>query len=98
MYFDIGLQFGFRTEAKSPEEIKQVANKHGVTFTIMSKVDVNGRNSTPIYRHLKSREGCGGDITWSFHSRCEFAPCAGLAVIVSNLGPSNPLLRPLFPP
>ncbi len=41
---------------------------HGVTFTITTKVDVNGRNSHPVFRFLKSRTGglLGSAIKWNF--------------------------------
>ena len=64
-------QFGFRTEVKSPEEIKKVISRFGAKFTVMNMVDVNGKNSAPVYRYLKARPGCAGDITWNFHTKCK---------------------------
>jgi glutathione peroxidase len=43
--------------------------RYGVTFPMFAKVDVNGRNAHPLYRHLKSaRKGVLGrkTIAWNF--------------------------------
>jgi len=43
------------------------ANKYGAKFQIMSKIDVNGTNTAPIYQFLK--KSFPGDITWNFSSK-----------------------------
>lgn len=57
-------------EPGDAKEIKEHCLLHyGVTFPMMSKIDVNGENTTPLYRYLKSQIDNGnknGDIQWNF--------------------------------
>ena len=41
---------------------------YGVTFPMFAKIDVNGENAHPIYKHLKSELGglFGSKIKWNF--------------------------------
>lgn len=42
---------------------------HGVTFQLMEKIDVNGRNTNPLYKYLKSKLKSGlfsSRIKWNF--------------------------------
>ncbi|MDB4088702.1 glutathione peroxidase [Flavobacteriales bacterium] len=42
---------------------------HGVTFQLMEKIDVNGKNAHPIYKYLKSKLRSGifsSRIKWNF--------------------------------
>lgn len=41
---------------------------YGVTFEIMDKVDVNGPNTTPLFKQLKEQQGgiLGSKIKWNF--------------------------------
>jgi len=60
-------QFGGQ-EPGTNEEIKaHVEEKYGITFDMMSKIDVNGSNQHPIYNWLIHSEA-GGDrrIQWNF--------------------------------
>jgi glutathione peroxidase len=46
-------------------EIKEFCEtNYGVTFTIASKIDVNGENAHPLYKHLTDSKGA--DIEWNF--------------------------------
>eukprot|EP01026_Neomeris_dumetosa_P037475 TRINITY_DN3035_c1_g1_i3.p2 TRINITY_DN3035_c1_g1~~TRINITY_DN3035_c1_g1_i3.p2 ORF type:complete len:222 (-),score=23.09 TRINITY_DN3035_c1_g1_i3:215-835(-) len=60
-------QFGAQ-EPGSNKEIKQFASRKGAKFTIMDKVDVNGRETEPLYDYLKSQKGgwFNRDIKWNF--------------------------------
>lgn len=62
-------QFG-EQEPGSNEEIQQFCKtNYGVTFPILAKVDVNGRESAPVYEFLKSSApGILGTeaIKWNF--------------------------------
>jgi glutathione peroxidase len=50
-------QFG-NEEPGSNQEIKEFAtSKFGVTFPLMSKIEVNGPNTHPIYEWLKEQKG-----------------------------------------
>jgi glutathione peroxidase len=59
--------------AQEPGTDKDIAEfcekNYGVKFDMMSKVDVNGANATPLYKYLTSKESdpkFGGKITWNF--------------------------------
>jgi len=56
-------------EPGTEEEIKNFCmTNFGVTFDMFSKIDVNGNNTHPLYKHLK--ENAGGFVTdtikWNF--------------------------------
>ena len=62
-------QFGGQ-EPGTAEEIQQFcAANYGVTFAMFSKIDVNGENAAPLYKHLTAldTEPKGpGKIDWNF--------------------------------
>jgi glutathione peroxidase len=61
-------QFGSQ-EPGSNSDIKTFAKKnYGVTFPLMSKVDVNGSNADPVFDWLKKQKGgfITSDIKWNF--------------------------------
>lgn len=60
-------QFGGQ-EPGSPEEIRKFVDGYGVTFPVFQKIDVNGLNTHPLYKHLKEKQGelLGNDIKWNF--------------------------------
>ena len=62
-------QFG-RQEPGSESEIRGFCDaSYGVTFPLFAKIDVNGKNAHPLYRHLKSeKKGLlgRGTIAWNF--------------------------------
>ena len=62
-------QFG-RQEPGSENDIRRFCDDHyGVTFPLFAKIDVNGPNAHPLYRHLKSaKKGLLGReaIAWNF--------------------------------
>ncbi|TPX35087.1 hypothetical protein SmJEL517_g02503 [Synchytrium microbalum] len=61
-------QFGSQ-ESGTEEEIGHFCQKnYGVTFPIMSKIDVNGDNTHPVYQWLKARKSQFGleRIKWNF--------------------------------
>ncbi|MCL4143709.1 UNVERIFIED_CONTAM: hypothetical protein GTU68_028459 [Idotea baltica] len=56
-------------EPETNETIEQVCLiNHGVTFPLTEKIDVNGRNTHPIFKYLKKELGglLGGKIKWNF--------------------------------
>jgi glutathione peroxidase len=58
-------QFG-NQEPGTTEEIKTFCtNVYGITFPISQKVEVNGPNAHPIYKHLKESAGIT-NIGWNF--------------------------------
>ena len=61
-------QFGHQ-EPGSDEEIRGFCEfNYGVTFPLFSKVNVNGENEHPLYKHLKAEAGgmFGHAIKWNF--------------------------------
>lgn len=60
-------QFGGQ-EPGSPEEIRKFVNGLGVEFQMFEKIDVNGKNTHPVYEYLKSKQGgvLGSSIKWNF--------------------------------
>jgi glutathione peroxidase len=62
-------QFG-RQEPGNEADIREFCDtRYGVTFPMFAKIDVNGRDAHPLYRHLKSaRKGMLGreTIAWNF--------------------------------
>ena len=75
-YKNLGLEIvGFpcdqfaHQEPGSNEDIAEFCRlNHGVTFPLMSKIEVNGDNAHPIYKYLKSvaRGIFGSAIKWNF--------------------------------
>ncbi|MBR1632333.1 MAG: glutathione peroxidase [Bacteroidales bacterium] len=56
-------------EPGSDEQIAEFCRiNHGVTFPLMSKIDVNGANAHPIFKYLRSQtKGLFGDsVKWNF--------------------------------
>ena len=61
-------QFGHQ-EPGTNEEIAEFCRlNHGVTFQLMSKIEVNGKNAHPIYEYLKgaAKGTFGNAIKWNF--------------------------------
>ena len=62
-------QFGGQ-EPGSPEEIKEFCSTtYGVTFPLMDKTKVNGRDKHPLYAELtqvKDANGKAGKVKWNF--------------------------------
>ena len=53
-------QFGHQ-EPGTDEQIEEFCRlNHGVTFPLMSKIEVNGENAHPIYKWLESQAGFAG--------------------------------------
>ncbi|MBQ4604987.1 MAG: glutathione peroxidase, partial [Clostridia bacterium] len=42
--------------------------RYGITFPQFSKIDVNGKNESPLFRYLKSQKSgiMGRNIKWNF--------------------------------
>jgi len=54
-------------EFQTAKEIRAFVDKRGVKFPMFEKGDINGKNTQPVYKWLKT--AFPGDITWNFHSR-----------------------------
>jgi len=55
-------QFG-NQEYSTSKKILDFASSKGATFTLLEKVDVNGKNTHPLFEFLKGDEG---DVRWNF--------------------------------
>lgn len=56
-------------DPESDEEIRNFCQiNYGVTFQMMKKIDVNGKNASPLYQFLKGKTKniLGEDIKWNF--------------------------------
>lgn len=57
-------------EPGTPKQIAEFCKiKYGVEFDLLAKVDVNGPDAAPLYKHLTSEETnpkFAGEITWNF--------------------------------
>ncbi|OUC45583.1 glutathione peroxidase [Trichinella nativa] len=63
------LIINYLKEPKSESEIKKFATeRYGVTFDMYSKINVNGKDTHPLWVYLKSKQGgtFGSFIKWNF--------------------------------
>lgn len=60
-------QFG-KQEPGDNKQIKSFAAKQGAKFPLTSKLDVNGANTSDLYKYLKSQQGglFNNDVKWNF--------------------------------
>jgi glutathione peroxidase len=61
-------QFG-KQDPGSNEEIQEFCKlNYGVTFEMMSKIDVNGKDASELFKYLKKEKTglLGSDIKWNF--------------------------------
>jgi glutathione peroxidase len=59
-------QFG-EQEPGTAEEIAKFCNdRYSVTFDLFEKIDVNGPNAAPLYKHLTSKAPTTGPVKWNF--------------------------------
>jgi len=61
-------QFGKQEPGDEKSISEGCVTNYGVTFQMFSKVEVNGRNTHPVYKYLKSKLGglFGSRIKWNF--------------------------------
>ena len=61
-------QFAHQEPGTDAEIAEFCRLNHGVTFPLMSKIDVNGENAHPVYQYLKSaaKGTFGSAIKWNF--------------------------------
>jgi len=55
--------------SKMDEILEYCSTTWGVTFPVLDKVRVNGKNAAPLYKELKRAEdstGTAGRVTWNF--------------------------------
>lgn len=62
-------QFGAQEPGSAQQIAEFCSSKYGVTFDMLSKVDVNGENACELYKYLTSEEAgkaTAGKIKWNF--------------------------------
>lgn len=61
-------QFGHQEPGTEAEIRESCSSNYDVTFPLFAKVDVNGPNAHPLYRHLRSEQPglLGSRIKWNF--------------------------------
>ena len=57
-------QFAFQAPGSNERIVDFCQSRYGVTFKQFSKIKVNGKNATPLYKYLKEQNG--GRIQWNF--------------------------------
>jgi len=80
-------QFGGQ-EPGSKEEIRSFVNGYGVRFPVFGKIDVNGPNTHPLYKFLKSGTPFLADIV-SARCRPIFLTCTQVSYGHSLCPPSH---------
>ena len=53
-------QFGHQAPGSDEEIVSFCDSTYGITFSIFSKIEVNGSNESPLYAYLKSQKGFAG--------------------------------------
>ena len=61
-------QFSQQDPGNNDEILEYCQMNYGVTFTMFDKIDVNGANTHPLYKYLKSQKKSllGAEISWNF--------------------------------
>ncbi|MBQ8374280.1 MAG: glutathione peroxidase [Clostridia bacterium] len=61
-------QFGHQAPGTEDEIVDFCQSRYGVTFKQFAKVEVNGKNESPVFTYLKSQKGgfLGSNIKWNF--------------------------------
>ena len=63
-------QFGAQEPGTATEIAEFCTENYGVTFPMFEKIDVNGKDTAPLYAFLKKnlpgKEGEGNDVKWNF--------------------------------
>ena len=59
-------QFGGQEPGTASEIAQFCQSNYGVTFPMLSKVDVKGDSAAPLYEYLTSNANPSGDVSWNF--------------------------------
>ncbi len=61
-------QFGNQAPGDDGEIHSFCTGRYGITFPQFSKIDVNGKNESPLFKYLKSQKGgiMGSNVKWNF--------------------------------
>ena len=90
-------QFG-KQEPLDDSQIKTFCNARQITYTLASKIEVNGDSAHPLYKYLKTAAKNGAEIDWNFekflidqngdvtHYKSDFAPDSFREILNKKLG------------
>ena len=61
-------QFGNQAPGAQEEIASFCSSRYGITFRQFAKIEVNGKNQSPLYKFLKEQKGgvLGDNIKWNF--------------------------------
>jgi glutathione peroxidase len=59
-------QFGAQEPGSAEDIAKFCKDNYSVTFDMFDKIDVNGDNAAPLYKHLTADPKVAGKIGWNF--------------------------------
>ncbi len=61
-------QFGNQAPGSEEEIHSFCTGRYGITFPQFAKIDVNGKEESPLYAYLKSQKGgiLGSNVKWNF--------------------------------
>ena len=61
-------QFGSQAPGTQEEIASFCSSRYGITFRQFAKIEVNGKNQSPLYKFLKEQKGgiLGDNIKWNF--------------------------------
>ncbi|MBQ9735059.1 MAG: glutathione peroxidase [Clostridia bacterium] len=61
-------QFGHQAPGTEEEIVDFCQSRYGVTFKQFAKIDVNGKEQSPLFKYLKEQKGgfMGSKIKWNF--------------------------------
>lgn len=59
-------EFGSQEPGTSEQIAEFCEANYGVTFPMMSKVNVNGKDASPVFKDLTAFEGDSGPVRWNF--------------------------------
>ena len=61
-------QFGSQAPGTQEEIASFCSSRYGITFRQFEKIEVNGKNQSPLYKFLKEQKGgvLGDNIKWNF--------------------------------
>eukprot|EP01025_Chloroclados_australasicus_P060672 TRINITY_DN7801_c2_g1_i4.p2 TRINITY_DN7801_c2_g1~~TRINITY_DN7801_c2_g1_i4.p2 ORF type:complete len:189 (+),score=20.66 TRINITY_DN7801_c2_g1_i4:1008-1574(+) len=63
-------QFGGQEPGTNQQILDYVESNFDVKFRVMDKIDVNGQNTSPVWKYLKSAcDTCAGDVRWNFAAK-----------------------------
>jgi glutathione peroxidase len=85
-------QFGNQEPGTSQEIAEFCEKNYGVTFPLLSKVDVNGKNACSLYKYLTGKDSnpkFAGPITWNFEKFLIARNGAVVARFAPNVDPEG---------